>query len=92
LGFFIYYLLQPPQGFNNPAEFYQIYGYGKSEFIYNLTTPISLIMLALIATITTSITLKYKNFQSSVQPTLNFLNQELDSTTITKFEVPVLFR
>jgi hypothetical protein len=92
LGFLIYYLIQPPQGFTNPAEFYQIYGYGKSEFFYNLTTPISLIMIALIVTISTSITLKYKNFQSSVQPTLNFLNHHLGSTTITKFEVPVLFR
>jgi hypothetical protein len=92
LGFLIYYLIQPPQGFTNPAEFYQIYGYGKSEFFYNLTTPISLIMIALIVTISTSITLKYKNFQSSVKPTLNFLNHHLGSTTITKFEVPVLFR
>jgi hypothetical protein len=92
LGFFIYYILQPPQGFNNPAEFYQIHGYGKSELLYNLTTPISIIMLALIVTISASVSLKYKNFQSSVQPTLNFLNQELNSTTITKFEVPVLFR
>lgn len=92
LGFLIYYLIQPPQGFTNPAEFYQIYGYGKSEFFYNLTTPISLIMIALIVIISTSITLKYKNFQSSVQPTLYFLNHHLGSTTITKFEVPVLFR
>lgn len=92
LGFFIYYIFQPPQGFNNPAEFYQIYGYGKSELLYNLTTPISIVLLALIITIFVSVSLKYKNFQSSVQPTLNFLNQELESTTVTKFEVPVLFR
>lgn len=92
LGFFIYYIFQAPQGFNNPAEFYQIYGYGKSELLYNLSTPISLIMMALIITIASSVTLKYKNFKKSIAPTLNFLNQNLHSTTITKFEVPVLFR
>lgn len=92
LGFLVYYLFQPPQGFQNPAEFYQIYGYGKSEFLHNLTTPISLVLIALIITIVTSITLKYKNFQKSVMPTLNLLNQTLHSTAVTKFEVPVLFR
>ncbi len=92
LGFLIYYLAQPPQGFHNPAEFYQIYGYGKSEFFYNLSTPLSLTMIALILTIAISISIKYRNFKKSIHSTLDFLNQELESITVTEFEVPVLFR
>lgn len=92
LGFLIYYCLQAPHGFSYPEEFYQIYGYDYSEFIYNLTTPIALIIEGIIATMLFIIAIKYANFKSSVKPTLQLLCEKLGAQTVTKYETPLLFR
>ena len=92
LGFLIYYCLQAPHGFNYPEEFYQIYGYNHSEFLYNLGTPIALIIEGIIIVMLIIITIKYRNFKSSIKPTLKLLCKKLEAQTVTKFEVPLLFR
>ena len=92
LGFLIYYCLQAPHGFNYPEEFYQIYGYNHSEFIYNLTTPIALIIEGIMTAMLIIIAIKYRNFNTSVKPTLQLLCEKLGAQTVTKYEVPLIFR
>lgn len=92
LGFLIYYCLQAPHGFRYPEEFYQLYGYDHSEFLYNLTTPMALIIESIMITMVTIIAVKYKNFKSSIKPTLKLLCEKLEAQTVTKYEVPLLFR
>ncbi len=88
----IYYCLQIPHGFNYPEEFYQIYGYDYSEFLYNLTTPISLILscLTLILCIyILNISNKFSKYNSN---TIKLLNEIFHSHLISAIEVPLVFR
>jgi hypothetical protein len=92
LGFLIYYVMQEPQGFRYPQEYYQLYGYNSSETAYNLGTPLALIMEAIIAIIAIIIGFKYRNFRSNILPTVNYLKGLWEADVVLTHEVPLIFR
>jgi hypothetical protein len=92
LGFLIYYVMQEPQGFRYPQEYYQLYGYNSSEMAYNLRTPLALIMEAIIAIIAIIIGFKYRNFRSNILPTVNYLKGLWEADVVPTHEVPLIFR
>ena len=92
LGFLIYYIMQEPQGFRYPQEYYQLYGYNSSETAYNLGTPLALIMEAIMAIIAIIIGFKYRNFRNSIQPTVNYLKGLWEADVVLKHEVPLIFQ
>jgi hypothetical protein len=92
LGFLIYYVMQEPQGFRYPQEYYQLYGYNSSEMAYNLRTPLALIMEAIIAIIAIIIGFKYRNFRSNILPTVNYLKGLWEADVVLTHEVPLIFR
>ncbi len=87
-GFNIYYAAQEPQGFQYPEQFYQMYGYDTNIFLYNLTTPISLVLIALQLIIGVSIFIKYKNHKKSIPKTISWFNDLWNATEIDKSQVP----
>ena len=52
----------------------------------------ALIIEGIMITMVTIIAVKYKNFKSSIKPTLKLLCEKLEAQTVTKYEVPLLFR
>ncbi len=92
LGFLIYYIMQEPQGFRYPQEYYQLYGYNSSEIAYNLRTPLALIMESIMAIIAIIIYFKYRNFRTNIQPTVNYLKGLWEADVVLKHEVPLIFR
>jgi hypothetical protein len=92
LGFLIYYVMQEPQGFRYPQEYYQLYGYNSSETAYNLGTPLALIMEAIMAIIAIIIGFKYRNFRNNIQPTVNYLKGLWEADAVLKHEVPLIFQ
>jgi hypothetical protein len=92
LGFLIYYVMQEPQGFRYPQEYYQLYGYNSSETAYNLGTPLALIMEAIMAIIAIIIGFKYRNFRSNILPTVNYLKGLWEADVVLTHEVPLIFR
>jgi hypothetical protein len=92
LGFLIYYVIQEPQGFRYPQEYYQLYGYNSSETAYNLGTPLALIMEAIMAIIAIIIGFKYRNFRSNILPTVNYLKGLWEADVVLTHEVPLIFR
>jgi hypothetical protein len=92
LGFLIYYVMQEPQGFRYPQEYYQLYGYNSSETAYNLGTPLALIMEAIMAIIAIIIGFKYRNFRNNLLPTVNYLKGLWEADVVLTHEVPLIFR
>ena len=92
LGFLIYYVMQEPQGFRYPQEYYQLYGYNSSETAYNLGTPLALIMEAIMAIIAIIIGFKYRNFRSNILPTVNYLKGLWEADVVLTHEVPLIFQ
>jgi hypothetical protein len=92
LGTNIYYCLQNPHGFNYPEEFYQQYGYDYSEFLFNLTTPISLCLSSLtLLLLLYTVSLSSKFFKQTSN-TIHYLNELFQSHLVTAIEVPLVFR
>ncbi len=87
-GFNMYYAAQDPQGFEYTEQFYQMYGYDTNIFLYNLSTPISLALIALQLIISTSIFIKYKNHRKSIPNTISWFNQLWNAKEIQKSQVP----
>jgi len=88
----IYYCLQNPHGFNYPEEFYQQYGYDYSEFLFNLTTPISLCLTSLtLLLLLYTLSLSNKFFKQTSN-TIHHLNELFHSHLVTAIEVPLIFR
>ncbi len=88
----IYYCLQSPHGFQYPEEFYQLYGYDYSEFIYNLTTPISIVLTCLSSILTLYIFKTSNTFSKHNSNTIKLLNEICDSHLVSFIEVPLIFR
>ena len=91
-GFLIYYALQAPHGFQYPEQFYQIYGYNHSEFLYNLRTPLALIMEGIMIVVIGIIIAKYRNFNKSLQSTTHYFLGLWEAEAINKLEIPLVFR
>jgi hypothetical protein len=91
-GFLIYYALQAPHGFQYPEQFYQIYGYNHSEFLYNLRTPLALIMEGIMIVVISIIIAKYRNFNKSLQSTTHYFLGLWEAESINKLEIPLVFR
>ena len=91
-GFLIYYALQAPHGFQYPEQFYQIYGYNHSEFLYNLSTPLALIMEGIMIVVIGIIIAKYRNFNKSLQSTTHYFLGLWEAESINKLEIPLVFR
>ena len=91
-GFLIYYALQAPHGFEYPEQFYQIYGYNHSEFIYNLGTTLALIMEGIIMVVMGIIFTKYRNFKNSLKGTTHYFLGLWEAESINKLEIPLVFR
>ena len=91
-GFLIYYALQAPHGFQYPEQFYQIYGYNHSEFLYNLSTPLALIMEGIMIVVIGIIIAKYRNFHKSLQSTTHYFLGLWEAESINKLEIPLVFR
>ncbi len=87
-GFTVYYAAQGPQGFQYPEQFYQQYGYNTNIFIYNLTTPISLVLITLQIIIGLSIGVKYYNHQRAIPTTIQWFNETWNAQEISKNNVP----
>lgn len=92
LGFLLFYVSQAPHGFRYPEQYYQLYGYNSSETLYNLQTPMALIMEAFMALIAIIIYIKYRNFCKNINPTINYLKGLWEADLINKHEVPLVFR
>jgi hypothetical protein len=88
----IYYCLQSPHGFNYPEEFYQQYGYDYSEFLFNLTTPISLCLSSLTLLLLLYIVSITNKFFKQTANSINYLNELFQSHLVTALEVPLVFR
>lgn len=92
LGFLLFYISQAPHGFRYPEEYYQIYGYNSSETLYNLQTPMAMMMEAFIAIIAIIIYIKYRNFRKNINQTINYFKGLWEADLINKHEVPLVFR
>lgn len=91
-AFLLYYASQAPHGFSYPEEFYQIYGYNKSEFLYNLTTPMALIMELIIVLVFGIVGKKYQNFKAALDSTTRYFSGLWEAEAINKVEIPLVFR
>jgi hypothetical protein len=89
-GFNMYYAAQDPQGFQYSELFYQMYGYDTNIFLYNLSTPISLVLITLQLVIGASIFIKYKNHRKSIPNTISWFNELWNATEIQKSQVPTV--
>lgn len=92
LGFLLFYISQAPHGFRYPEEYYQLYGYNSSETLYNLQTPMAMMMEAFIAIIAIIIYIKYRNFRKNINHTINYFKGLWEADLINKHEVPLVFR